>query len=176
MKYALTLILTTYLFTLAKSPVERLAYAEQWVCSPCGYDCDKTVYNAPGTCPHCGMPLVKKSTVVFGNVAPENLAGYLRSHPGAILLDVRTKEEFEGTANPDFGTLKNAINIPVQELDEKLSRISNLKKKQIVVYCSHGHRSEQASYILTQNGFASVTNMTGGMSVMHDQTLMVKTR
>jgi putative intracellular protease/amidase len=29
-----------------------------YVCSPCGLPCDETVYDHPGTCPKCGMPLV----------------------------------------------------------------------------------------------------------------------
>ena len=86
------------------------------------------------------------------------------------MLDVRTKEEFEGKAEPDFGSLKNAVNIPIQEFDTKLSSINSLKNKEIIVYCSHSHRSPQASYILTQNGFTNVTNMAGGMSVVKDNS------
>jgi len=46
------------------------------------------------------------------------------------------------------------------------------KEKEIIVYCSHSHRSPQACYILTQNGFSNVTNMNGGMSVMKDKSCM----
>jgi len=83
-----------------------------------------------------------------------------------MLLDVRTKEEFEGQANPDFGTLKNAINIPIQILENKLGDIKKYKNREIIVYCSHSHRSPQASYLLTQNGFTHVINMSGGMSTL----------
>jgi rhodanese-related sulfurtransferase len=88
------------------------------------------------------------------------------------LLDVRTKEEFEGKADPNFGALKNSINIPIQELESRLPSINNLKKKEIIAYCSHNHRSPQASYILTQHGFHKVINMSGGMSVMTDKSCM----
>src|SRR4051812_27202340 len=83
-------------------------------CLPCGYDCDKVAYNQPGECPTCHMQLVKKSSVTFKSIEPSDICNYINKHPAVILLDVRTKEEFEGKANPDFGTLKNAINIPVQ--------------------------------------------------------------
>jgi rhodanese-related sulfurtransferase/DNA-directed RNA polymerase subunit RPC12/RpoP len=142
--------------------------AEEYVCMPCGNDCDNKVYNEPGTCPDCNMPLVKKSTVNIKNIQPSEICGYIAKHPGVVLLDVRTKEEFEGTANPDFGTLQNAINIPLKELSSRLSSINNLKEKEIIVYCSHSHRSPQATYLLMQNGFTNVTNMAGGMSVMKD--------
>ena len=114
------------------------------------------------------MALVKKSTVAFKTIQPTEICDYISKHPDVVLLDVRTKDEFEGKANPNFGTLKNAINIPVQELENRLADISGLKNKEIIVYCSHSHRSPRASYILTQNGFTNVTNMAGGMSVMKD--------
>lgn len=142
----------------------------QYQCIPCGYDCDNKVYNNPGKCPHCQMQLVKKSTVNFKNIQPSEICRYIDNHPHIILLDVRTKEEFEGKKDPDFGTLKNAINMPIQELESNLSTLNSYKEKEIIVYCSHSHRSPQASYILTQNGFTNVTNMAGGMSVLKDNS------
>ena len=140
----------------------------QYVCTPCGNDCDNTVYDEPGTCPHCNMKLVDKSTIHFNNIKPEDICQYIAAHPNAILLDVRTKGEFEGKSNPDFGTLKNAINVPVQELESRISELDQYKNKEIIVYCSHSHRSPAASYLLTQHGFTNVTNMLGGMSVVKD--------
>ena len=152
----------------AALPSNKPAEGEAWQCTPCGNGCDKTSYNSAGKCPHCNMPLVRSSTIVFKTIEPSAIYDYINKHPDVVLLDVRTKEEFEGKANPDFGTLKGAINIPVQELESRLSGISNLKNKEIIVYCSHSHRSPQASYVLTQNGFTNVTNMAGGMSVLKD--------
>ena len=37
--------------------------AKTYVCPPCGMDCDKEVFNAPGTCEACGMTLVDKAEV-----------------------------------------------------------------------------------------------------------------
>ncbi len=143
---------------------------EIYVCTPCGQECDKPEFNRAGECPHCHMALVKKSTINFKSIEADEICDYINKHPSAVLLDVRTKEEFEGKAEPNFGTLKNAINSPVQELETKLSTIANLKNKEILVYCSHSHRSPRASYILTQNGFKNVTNMNGGMSVVTDSS------
>jgi rhodanese-related sulfurtransferase/DNA-directed RNA polymerase subunit RPC12/RpoP len=143
---------------------------DEYVCLPCGNDCDTTVYTEPGTCPSCNMPLVKRSTVNIKNIQPTEICNYIASHPGIVLLDVRTKEEYEGKATPDYGTLNNAINIPLQELKVKLPTISSLKDRQIIVYCSHSHRSPQATYLLMQNGFTKVMNMAGGMSVMKDNS------
>ncbi len=35
--------------------------AEVYVCKPCDLPCDTLTFHKPGTCPHCGMVLVKKS-------------------------------------------------------------------------------------------------------------------
>ena len=142
--------------------------SEVYVCMPCGHDCDKSIYKIPGKCPHCQMPLVKKSSVTFKSIQPSEICNYIHNHPDVILLDIRTKEEFEGKAIPDYGTLQNAINIPLQQIKNKLADMSSLKDKEIIVFCSHSHRSPQASYILSTNGFKKIINMDGGMSVMKD--------
>lgn len=140
-----------------------------YACIPCGYDCDKESYSKPGICTHCKMELVKKSTIRFKTIQPTAICDYIKKHPGVILLDVRTKEEYEGKADPNFGTLKNAINIPIQELEQKINTLAKYKQKEIIVFCSHSHRSPRASYLLNQKGFNHVTNMAGGMSVMMDK-------
>ncbi|MES2331377.1 MAG: rhodanese-like domain-containing protein [Bacteroidota bacterium] len=150
------------------APGVRLKKADQYKCLPCGQDCDNTTYDKPGKCSHCNMGLVKASTIIFKTIQPSAICNYIQKHPGVVLLDVRSKEEFEGKANPDFGSLKNAINVPVDELEKRLPTIANLKNKEIIVYCSHSHRSPRASYLLTRNGFTNITNMAGGMSVMKD--------
>ena len=142
----------------------------EYACMPCGSDCDKQVYDKPGSCPHCNMKLVDRKTIRFGSIKPTEICEYIRKHPEVVLVDVRTKEEFEGKADPNFGTLKKAININVEELESQLSSISALKKKEIIVFCSHSHRSPRAAYILNQHGFNKVKNMEGGMSVMHNKS------
>lgn len=146
------------------------ATKEIYQCIPCGYDCDKQVYDKAGQCPSCHMELVKQNSIVFKTIEPSEICVYIKSHPNVVLLDVRTKEEFEGKAEPNFGTLKNAINLPIQEFDTKLNSIDSLKDKEIIVFCSHSHRSPRASYLMNQNGFTNVTNMAGGMSVLKDNS------
>ena len=175
LKFLLINCFALFLMSTAFAQAEKqktTGAAEQYQCLPCGQDCDNEVYTKPGKCVHCQMELVKKSSVVFTTISPAEICNYIQKHPDVVLLDVRTKEEFEGKADPNFGTLKNAINIPVQELQSRLSSINDLKNKEIIVYCSHSHRSPGASYLLTQNGFKKVINMSGGMSVMKDNSCM----
>ncbi|MGZ8557881.1 MAG: rhodanese-like domain-containing protein [Chitinophagaceae bacterium] len=138
-----------------------------YVCLPCGSACDTAQYKNPGACSHCSMELVKKLTITHSNVEPENLCSFIikAGNNNVLLLDVRTADEFEGRAELKFGRLNHAINIPVQDLEKRINELAGYKNKQVIVYCSHSHRSPRASYLLTQNGFSKVTNLQGGMSV-----------
>eukprot|EP01136_Pigoraptor_vietnamica_P021565 Opistho-1_new@71861 len=139
-------------------------------CLPCGQDCDKKDYPTLGQCASCGMELVNKASIRFGNISTASICHYIKTHPSIVLIDVRTKEEFEGKADPDFGGLTNSINIPIQELEKRIPTLLALKEKEIIVFCSHSHRSPRAAYLLGKNGFTKVKNMSGGMSVMKDKT------
>lgn len=74
-----------------------------------------------------------------------------------LLIDVRSIEEFSA------GHKENAINIPVQNLDNS-SFIGELHKDTpIHVYCHSGGRAEMAKRILEFRGFTNVENW-GGMN------------
>lgn len=72
---------------------------------------------------------------------------------GALLLDVRTPGEFAS------GHVEGAINIPVQELEEKLASVPAKKDQPIVVYCQSGRRSAAAKQVLDKAGFARVSDL-----------------
>lgn len=71
-----------------------------------------------------------------------------------LLIDVRRKDEFEA------GNIVGAINIPVDELRNRLSEIP--KNKTIYIYCEAGLRGYLAQRILRQNGYNKVANLSGG--------------
>ena len=89
----------------------------KYVCTPCGIKCDKEVFDTLGECPNCKMKLVDKKSVTHKSVSPTALSKFIKSTKNLYVLDVRTKEEFEGHGEPDFGTLKNSVNIPISELE-----------------------------------------------------------
>jgi rhodanese-related sulfurtransferase len=135
----------------------------QYVCTPCGYDCDTAVHDKPGMCSKCHMALVDKKTIRFKNITQEQMCAKL-GDTNVVAIDVRTEKEFSGQAEEKFGRIKNAINIPVQQLAARMNELNRYKKKQIILYCSHSHRSPMAAYLLSNKGF-KVVNMEGGMSV-----------
>jgi len=160
----LCLLVAGFIFFNSWKPVKRNKI--QYACTPCGFECDTTVHSEPGTCRHCNMALVDKATIVHKSIQPDKMCTL--NAKNVVFLDVRTPAEFNGTAKDKFGSIKNAINIPVQELQARMNELEKYKDTEIIVYCSHSHRSPRASYMLTQNGFKKITNMSGGMSVWKD--------
>ena len=75
---------------------------------------------------------------------------------GATILDVRTQGEFSG------GHVPGAVNIPVQELQQRLGTLEP-RDRPVIVYCKKGARASRAKGILQKAGFARVYNL-GGMS------------
>lgn len=74
--------------------------------------------------------------------------------PDDLFIDVRRADEF------DAGHISHSINIPVDELRSRLDEIP--KDKTIYIYCEAGLRGYLAQRILTQNGYGSVFNLSGG--------------
>ncbi len=84
--------------------------------------------------------------------------GTLPRDGSVILLDTRTKMEYEN------GHIDGFINIPVDDLREKLSTLD--KSKKVYVTCQVGLRGYIAARILSQNGF-DVYNLSGGYRLYH---------
>ncbi len=165
------IVLSMIIFSGSCNSSAQDATAEKYVCIPCGHDCDAVVTTKPGECSHCKMEMVKQSTIVHANILPADLYPFITKTgtDSVLLLDVRTAEEFNGTAKEKFGRLKNALNIPVQQLKNRIKELEPYKNKNVVVYCSHAHRSAAAAYLLTQNGFTRVTNLLYGMHMWKDE-------
>lgn len=82
-----------------------------------------------------------------------------------VRVDVRTREEFA------LGSMPGFINIPVDELRERMDELP--KDKPVVVTCAVGLRGYLAYRILTQNGFGSVRNLSGGYKTWQAATAPV---
>ena len=87
--------------------------------------------------------------------------------PGAVLLDVRTPQEFRR------GHVEGFQNIPVDELRERLGELE--PGRPVYVMCQSGLRSYIACRILAGHGFTAY-NFSGGYrfydAVTHDRCLI----
>ena len=71
---------------------------------------------------------------------------------GSYLLDVRSAKEFAE------GSIPGAVNIPIDDLRE---RISEIPKEHVVVLCQVGQRGHTATVLLREQG-VDATNLDGG--------------
>ena len=74
--------------------------------------------------------------------------------PGAVLLDVRTLEEYRE------GHIPGSKNVPLQSLDKVFSMV-NHQDTPIFAYCCSGARSARAVSALRRMGYNNVKNIGG---------------
>jgi rhodanese-related sulfurtransferase len=78
---------------------------------------------------------------------------------GIQLIDLRTPNELSAT-----GRIATAMHIDFNGSDFK-SQINQLdKEKPTIIYCASGKRSGKAAVMMTNMGFKSVYDYTGGMN------------
>ena len=88
------------------------------------------------------------------NISTEHTASIpaLVTSPETTLVDVRIPAQHEAA------TAKNAVNIPLAEIEKKLDFFR--KQKQTVVFCNSGKQADQAMKILRKNGIGNVYDGT----------------
>ena len=79
----------------------------------------------------------------------------MKETEGYILLDVRTKEEYES------GYIPGAINIPLSDINGNVVSSLPDKSQMILVYCRSGNRSRQASDKLSRLGYTNIIEIGG---------------
>ncbi len=72
---------------------------------------------------------------------------------GAVLLDVRTPEEYRE------GRIPGSRNLPLQRIGEAEESVR--KDVPLFVYCRSGARSAQAAHVLWQMGYEQVKDLGG---------------
>ena len=72
--------------------------------------------------------------------------------PGALILDVRSVDEYEG------GHVDGAVHVPVSQVAERMPTIAPDKEQQIVVYCAVGGRAAKAESTLRTMGYTKILN------------------
>ena len=82
----------------------------------------------------------------------------LKDDTNAVILDVRTEDEFSE------GIIPGAFNIDIYKGQGFIYALEELdKSKNYYVYCRSGGRSGQACSIMSQLGFENTYNLLGGI-------------
>lgn len=92
-------------------------------------------------------------------ISYKKMQDMLQKNTNAILLDVRSKQEYEEDH------LDGSISIPLYEIDKELEKLPN-KKSMILIYCASGHRSKQAKEKLENLGYENVYHLKNGLDGM----------
>jgi rhodanese-related sulfurtransferase len=96
-------------------------------------------------------------TAALETVPALEAADVLGSNPDAVLLDIRTPEEFAE------GRIAGSLNIDFYAADFR-DRLDTLSRDTTyVVYCRSGNRSDSAMDIFADLGFTSVFEVDGGI-------------
>ena len=135
-------------------------------CTPCGCSQDSVIVHAPGNCSNCGMKLININNPSEGlnytNLFSEQACELLDHTENLLILDVRSEGEFSQRTT-QIGRFKNAINIPITELEKRIGELEKHKEQPILVYCSVSARSPRVSQILADKGY-KIYNLLGGLS------------
>ncbi|HEY6237630.1 MAG TPA: molybdopterin-synthase adenylyltransferase MoeB [Thermoplasmata archaeon] len=118
------------------------------VCGP--HASQKTLIDYPA---FCGVS--EAGADPLESIAVEALARRVAGADAPLLVDVRTREEFE------IAHLPQAKWIPGEELADRAAELA--QAAEVVVYCKSGGRSARAATLLRELGFTKVRNLTGGI-------------
>lgn len=99
---------------------------------------------------------LQTQAVLIDNVDAKNAADFIAAHPAAVVIDVRTPDEFAD------GHVADAINVDYRAEDFRGQLAALDKNTHYVLHCKSGNRSGKSLEIMKELGFNRVTHMDGG--------------
>jgi rhodanese-related sulfurtransferase len=107
------------------------------------------------------------SGAVLETVEPQDAAATIAENPGAIVLDIRTPDEYRD------GIIEGAVNIDFYAPDfaDQLAALD--RDATYVVYCRSGNRSGEAMRTFADLDFQEVSEIDGGIVNWYQQGLPV---
>ena len=111
-------------------------------------------------------PLVRRST--GGPYVTPQQATHLINREDAIVVDVRDAGEYGA------GHILGAKNVPLARIEDGANDLAKRKEKPVIVYCDTGNRGTKAIAALKKQGFARVSNLSGGLGAWQQAGLPVE--
>ena len=103
----------------------------------------------------CGQDKENDQGAVYVNITAEEAKQIMDSEEDYIILDVRTREEY------DEGHIPGATQISHEEIAEKAEDVLTDKDQLILVYCRSGRRSKIAAEALVELGYTNIKEFGG---------------
>lgn len=90
-------------------------------------------------------------------VEAKDLYEAIKEEENISILDVRTEQEYSREK------IKNSINLPVNQIADKITNVIPDKNKKIYVYCLSGSRSVFAVDTMVKLGYKNVFDVKNGL-------------
>ena len=103
-------------------------------------------------------------------IASREIKDYIKNNPKSVLLDVRTKEEWDQIGKPDgnkiglktyFLSSQFEGRIINENFVEEFKNLKISKDYQILIMCGSGNRSQRAAELLNKEGY-NCSNVSDG--------------
>lgn len=91
------------------------------------------------------------------SVSPDRLVEQIAAGTSPVIVDVRSKWEFDG------GHVPGALHLPFWRVGSRWRALAERRDDPIVVYCGHGPRAYIAAAALRRRGFSRVAYLIGHM-------------
>jgi len=111
-------------------------------------------------------PLVRRST--GGPYVTPQQATHLINREDATVVDVRDPGEYGA------GHILGAKNVPLARIEDGANDLAKRKERPVIVYCDTGNRGSKAIAALKKQGFARVSNLSGGIGAWQQAGLPVE--
>jgi rhodanese-related sulfurtransferase len=98
------------------------------------------------------------SGAMTDRVTPEALLAAIDAGTAPVIVDVRTRREYEA------GHVPGALHVPFYTLLVRQDDIPGTRERLVVVYCEHGPRAGVARLALRLTGFTDVRYLDGHMA------------
>ena len=105
-------------------------------------------------------------------IASKEIKDYIKNNPKSVLLDVRTKEEWDQIGKPDgdkiglktyFLSSQFEGRIINENFLEEFKKFNINQDCQVLVMCGSGNRSQRAAELLTKEGY-NCANISDGFT------------
>lgn len=94
----------------------------------------------------------------YKTLTPQQTKLRIEQNPTAVILDVRTQEEF------DAGHIPGAVLLPVDLIEAQSAEVAKVlpdKDAEILIYCRSGRRAHTAAQILADMGYTNIEHFGG---------------
>ena len=118
------------------------------------FQSNASMYRLPKAAPSAEEAIVPFNPNEHG-ILPQTLKQMMDEEQDFVLLDVREQHEYK------IAHIEGTKLIPIGQIPHRATELNPYDE--IVVYCHHGIRSLDATYLLQQIGFKRVSSLVGGI-------------